>query len=410
MLANLLFGLIVKNGNLTVIEAGGRSATHGDKCGPAVVVRLHDRRVELRIFLRPKLAIGEAFMDERLTIEQGSLYDFLEICTRSVTLLERHPFWSKIEWLAAHLRRSLTFNPIGRAQKNVAHHYDLTSELYDLYLDHDKQYSCAYFDHSGQPLEEAQEDKKRHLAAKLLLGTPGLKVLDIGSGWGGLGLYLAQVCGAEVTGLTLSREQHRLSNQRAEASGLAASARFLLQDYRLNEGSYDRIVSVGMFEHVGPRHYREFFRKVKSLMNPGGVMVLHSIGASKPADSTNPWVTKYIFPGSYIPSLSEVIPAIEKEGFAITDIEILHHHYAETLRNWRERFYTNRHKVRALFDDRFCRMWDFYLTVCELGFRSNGLMVFQIQLAKNPGSVPWRRDYITDWEGNPTAKHSQAAE
>ena len=410
MLANLLFGTVVKQGNLTVTTADGKVRKFGDGQGPEVAIRLTDRMIELKLFLNPKLALGEAFMEERLVVEKGTLYQFLEICVRNVQIFQRHPFWFQLEWLAGYLRRLRTINPISRSQRNVAHHYDLTSELYDLFLDRDKQYSCAYFEDAEQSLDDAQEDKKRHLAAKLLLRKPGLSILDIGSGWGGLGLYLSRVGNAEVTGLTLSTEQHRLSNDRAKAAGLADRVRFLLQDYRLCQGTFDRIVSVGMFEHVGPKHYRQFFRCAKSLLKDDGVMVLHSIGSSLPAEPTNPWITKYIFPGGHIPSLSEVLPAVEKEGLVVTDIEILHLHYAETLRHWRERFYESRDEVEALFDARFGRMWDFYLTICELGFRLNHLMVFQMQLAIDPQAVPWRRDYVFDWERSQSSEQSQAAE
>jgi len=410
MLAKLLFGLVAKQGNLTVTHADGKSHSYGDGRGPKVSIRIKDWMTELKLFINPKLALGEAYVDERLTLEKGNLYDFLEICVRNVKNFEGHPFWSKVEWLASHLRFLRTINPVGRARRNVAHHYDLKAELYDLFLDEDKQYSCAYFRHPDQSLEAAQSDKKRHLAAKLLLDKPGLSILDIGSGWGGLGLYLARTSNAELTGLTLSTEQHRLSNARAAAMGLADKVRFLLQDYRLCKGTFDRIVSVGMFEHVGPKHYRQYFRRARALLKDDGVMVLHSIGSSVPAAPTNPWITKYIFPGGHVPSLSEVIPAIEKERLVVTDLEVLHLHYAETLRHWRERFNAQREKARKLYDERFCRMWDFYLAICELGFRFNDLMVFQVQLAKTPEAVPWRRDYIYDWERREAPKRSQAAE
>jgi len=410
MLAKLFFGAIIKQGKLTVTHPDGKALSYGDGHGPEVSIKIRDWKTELKLFVNAKLAMGEAYMDERLTVEKGNLYDFLEICVRNVSNFERHPFWSKLEWLANRLRFLRTINPIQRSRRNVAHHYDLKPELYDLFLEEDRQYSCAYFADPEQPLEEAQRDKKRHLAAKLLLNKPNLSILDIGSGWGGLGLYLAQVGNAELTGLTLSTEQHSLSNERAAKMGLADRVRFLLQDYRLCKGSFDRIVSVGMFEHVGPKHYRQYFRCAKSLLKDDGVMLLHSIGCSVPAAPTNPWITKYIFPGGHVPALSEVIPAIEKERLVITDLEILHIHYADTLRNWRSRFNANRDKARKLYDERFCRMWDFYLTICELGFRFNDLMVFQIQLAKNATVVPSRRDYIYEWEHEQAPRQTQAAE
>jgi cyclopropane-fatty-acyl-phospholipid synthase len=295
------------------------------------------------------------------------------------------------------MRRLRQHNPIGRARSNVAHHYDLKDTLYELFLDKDRQYSCAYFQTGNDTLEAAQANKKRHLAAKLLL-KPGHRVLDIGSGWGGLGLYLAQIERVDVTGVTLSVEQHKVSNERAKDMGLAERVRFNLRDYRSDTGCYDRIVSVGMFEHVGAGHYDEFFGKLKTLLKDDGVAVLHSIGRMEPPDSTNPWLRKYIFPGGYSPALSEVLAAIERAGLWVTDIEILRLHYAETLKEWSRRFQTNREGIKSLYDERFCRMWEFYLTACEMSFRYFDQMVFQIQLARRQDAVPLVRDYVTDWE------------
>jgi cyclopropane-fatty-acyl-phospholipid synthase len=353
MLANVIFRATTKTGNLTIVDAGGKSRSYGDGTGPEVTIKLHDRLVEWNIFRNPRLGVGEAYMDGRLTIEKGSLRDFLSICTSNIAALQNIPLISKFDRLADLVRYLQTFNPVQRARRNVAHHYDLSGELYDLFLDWDRQYSCAYFDHPEQSLEVAQLNKKRHIAAKLLLDRPYLKVLDIGSGWGGMGLYLAETVGADVTGLTLSSEQHRISNERAGRAGLGDQVRFELQDYRLAEGTYDRIVSIGMFEHVGPAHFREYFRKAKSLLRPDGVMLLHSIGHYDTPCITNPWITKYIFPGGYVPALSEVLAAIEKAGLVVTDIEILRYHYAETLKNWYQRFRANKEKVLRLYDERF---------------------------------------------------------
>jgi cyclopropane-fatty-acyl-phospholipid synthase len=291
----------------------------------------------------------------------------------------------------------------------VAHHYDLSGTLYDLFLDADRQYSCAYFTAPDQSIEQAQANKKRHIAAKLLL-REGQKVLDIGSGCGGLALYLAKECGVSVTGLTLSTEQLKVARNRAEEAGLADRVHFELLDYREARGSYDRIVSVGMFEHVGVYHYPAFFQKVKELLSEDGVALLHSIGRQDGPGSTNPWIRKYIFPGGYSPAMSEVIPAIERTGLWITDIEILRLHYAETLRAWRTRFNANRERIRALYDERFCRMWEFYLAGSEIAFRHQGHLVFQMQMAKNIDTVPLTRDYITDWErGHKVPTVEQAA-
>jgi cyclopropane-fatty-acyl-phospholipid synthase len=276
---------------------------------------------------------------------------------------------------------------------NVARHYDLDGRLYSLFLDADKQYSCGYFETADATLDDAQLAKKRHLAAKLLI-EPGHRVLDIGSGWGGLGLYLAEMTGANVTGVTLSQKQLQVSKARAAERNLTQSAKFLLQDYREVSGPFDRIISVGMFEHVGVDFYETYFRRCAELLTDDGVMVLHSIGRSEGPDASNPWIAKYIFPGGYIPALSEAIPAIERAGLLVCDIEILRLHYAETLKAWRERFMARREEAVRLYDQRFARMWEFYLAACEMTFRKQNMMVFQIQLTKRQGVGPMTRDYI----------------
>ena len=281
---------------------------------------------------------------------------------------------------------------MAQARRNVAHHYDLSAELYDLFLDADRQYSCAYFTDPAQDLETAQLRKKQHIAAKLLL-KPGLRVLDIGCGWGGLGIYLAQQLGAEVTGITLSTEQLAIANARVAAAGLDDRAHFHLRDYRHETGSFDRIVSVGMFEHVGVNHYGEFFSTLRKCLADDGVALLHTIGRRDSPGSTNPWLQKYIFPGGYSPSLSELSAAIERSGLWISDIEVLRLHYADTLRHWRLRFEANRARVAALYDERFCRMWEFYLVTSEVSFRHLDNVVFQVQLAKRRDAVPQTRDY-----------------
>jgi len=304
------------------------------------------------------------------------------------------PRWTNLRWWARYLLRHIKqFNPRGRSRDNVAHHYDLDGRLYSLFLDADKQYSCGYFESPETNLDDAQLAKKRHLAAKLMVRR-GHRVLDIGSGWGGLGLYLAETAGADVTGITLSTEQLQVSNARAAEKNLSASARFLMQDYRDIEGRFDRIVSVGMFEHVGIDFYDTFFLRCADSLTDNGVMMLHSIGRSEGPDVTNPWIAKYIFPGGYIPALSEVMPAIERSGLLVCDIEILRLHYAETLRAWRERFMARREEAVQFYDERFARMWEFYLAASEMGFRHQNMMNFQIQLTKRQGVVPMTRDYI----------------
>jgi cyclopropane-fatty-acyl-phospholipid synthase len=294
-------------------------------------------------------------------------------------------------------RRWQQFNSLTRAKQKIEQHYDLNGRLYALFLDADRQYSCGYYETPDASLDDAQLAKKRHIAAKLLV-KPGQRVLDIGSGWGGLGLYLAETAGADVTGVTLSNEQFAASNQRAAEKGLSSEVRFLLEDYRKVPGLFDRVVSVGMFEHVGVGYYDQYFRRCAELMTDNGVMLLHSIGRSEGPGITNPWIAKYIFPGGYIPALSEVLPAIERSGLLIDDIEILRTHYAETLKAWRERFLAHKEAAAALYDERFVRMWEFYLACSEMSFRKQNVMVFQIQLSKRQGVVPITRDYIVEEE------------
>lgn len=387
----------VHRGSLRVTTPSGNTFVFGDGTGTPSAVRIASRAALRRILLNPLLAFGECYMDETLIVEQGSLAELLQL------LMSQHPRedgprWARLPWLMRYVSRRLRqFNPRRRAQKNVAHHYDLNGRLYALFLDADRQYSCAYFEHPGQSLADAQLAKKRHLAAKLLL-SPNMRVLDIGSGWGGLGLYLADIAGAQVTGITLSQEQLAASRERAGERGLSHRVAFELQDYRDVQGTFDRIVSVGMFEHVGVGFYGAYFRKCAQLLADDGVMVLHSIGRSEGPGVTSPWIAKYIFPGGYIPALSEVLPAIERAGLLVTDIEVLRLHYAETLKNWRERFLAHREEVERLYDARFVRMWEFYLACSEMAFREQNMMVFQIQLAKRQGVVPITRDYVARGE------------
>lgn len=395
-LLRFLLKTFIRRGTFRVTTSRGTVLTFGDGSGHPVSVRFATRAAEWGILLDPELKFGEAYMDGTFVVEQGSIADVLAIMLGQNTDV---PHWARLQGFIRYLYRRLSqFNPRPRSRRNVAHHYDLDGRLYSLFLDADRQYSCAYFEHTGQSLDDAQLAKKRHLAAKLRLAEdkPGraLRVLDIGCGWGGLGLYLAEFGQADVTGITLSQEQHALANRRAEEKGLAPRARFLLQDYRDARGPYDRIVSVGMFEHVGVNHYDSFFTKSAQLLADDGVMLLHSIGRSEGPSRTSPWISKYIFPGGYMPSLSEVLPYIEKAGLLVTDIEILRLHYAETLLHWRERFMAHRAQVERIYDQRFVRMWEFYLAASEMSFREQNLMVFQIQLTKRQDVVPMTRDYI----------------
>ena len=397
MLLARLFERIITVGRLRVIDAGGRQHCFTGSQAGEVAIRLHDPALHWKLLVRPRLFLPEAFVDGTLTIEQGSLYDLLDLLAVNLASLPPGPLASLLNGSTALFRRVHQYNPVSRARRNAAHHYDLSDELYALFLDRDRQYSCAYFRDGSVDLNTAQRDKKRHIAAKLLI-CPGQRVLDIGSGWGGLALYLATECGAEVTGLTLSIEQHKVATQRAAAAGLSDRVRFFLRDYREEDGRYDRIVSVGMFEHVGVNHYRAFFSKLKSLLARDGLALLHSIGQMDGPGSTHPWIRKYIFPGGYIPALSEVIPVVERLKLWITDIEILRLHYAQTLKAWRHRFEQNRDRLRAIYDERFCRMWEMYLTGSEIAFRRLGCLVFQMQLAKEVDSLPITRDYMLDWE------------
>ena len=390
------FRAIVKRGQLQVTTSRGTGFTVGDGTGTRVAVRFTSPRAERAVLLNPELKLGEAYMDGTFVVEQGSIADFFQLIL-SQDRMNKGPRWARPRARARHQwRRLQQHNPRRRAQRNVSHHYDLDARLYSLFLDSDRQYSCAYFESPTATLDDAQLAKKRHLVAKLLLRDPGKRVLDIGSGWGGLALYLAQVASARVTGITLSREQLDIARGRAGEQGL--DVEFRMQDYRDVTERYDRIVSVGMFEHVGVGYYPAFFRKSARMLADDGVMVLHSIGRSEGPSSTNPWISKYIFPGGYIPALSEVLPAIERAGLLVTDIEILRLHYAETLKAWRERVLAHREQVERLYDARFVRMWEFYLAGAEMSFREQNLMVFQIQLAKRQGIVPITRGYIAEEE------------
>ena len=408
----LLGGLLdrlVRAGHLTVIDPAGRAHRFGEaSSGSRVVVRIRDRKLPIKLALAPSLALGEAYMDGRLTLEAGTVRDLLRLATSNLAALEAHPFQALRQKLARLRPRRCRPNPRERARANVTHHYDLSGALYDLFLDVDRQYSCAYFPTGTETLEEAQAAKKRHLAAKLLL-RPGHRVLDIGSGWGGLALELASEAGARVKGVTLSREQLDASRARAEAAGLSDQVQFDLVDYRDVVGRFDRIVSVGMFEHVGPRHYDEFFSTVARVLDHKGVAVIHSIGRRSPPGGADPWISKYIFPGGHVPALSEVMAAVERSGLWATDIEILRLHYADTLRHWYDRFQRSRHQARALYGERFCRMWEFYLAASEIAFRHRDHMVFQLQLARKVDAVPLTRDYIGPAESAPKAKPRRVA-
>jgi cyclopropane-fatty-acyl-phospholipid synthase len=381
----------IRRGCVMVTTAAGKSYSFGDGSGPPVAIRFTTASAQRAVLLDPELKLGEAYMDGTLVVERGSIADVLSVLLRQRWVTPR---WAWPPRAARYLfRRLQQFNPRTRARRNVAHHYDLDGRLYSLFLDADQQYSCAYFESADQSLDDAQLAKKRHLAAKLLL-KPGATVLDIGCGWGGLALYLAEMCGASVTGITLSEEQYRRAQRRAIGLGRAQQAAFELIDYRDVTGAFDRIVSVGMFEHVGVGFYDTFFDKCAALLKEDGVALLHFIGRKSTPGITNPWIAKYIFPGGYIPALSEVLPAIERARLIVSDIEVLQLHYAETLKAWRERFLAHRDEVVRLYDQRFVRMWEFYLASSEMAFRDGDMVVFQIQMTKRKGVTPATRDYI----------------
>jgi len=383
----------VRVGTLNVIDADGRTHAFAGAPGPAVTMRLGDRSLYRKLFFGPELHAGEAYMDGRLTFEDSTLRDFLTLFSLNRLSLGSYPLQRVVRRISRGLRRFQQANPVGRAQRNVAHHYDLGNDFYRLFLDEGMHYSCAYFLSDHDTLEEAQLSKLRLIAAKLNLG-PGLKVLDIGSGWGSLALYLAQIERVDVTGVTLSKEQHAYASERARRLGLADRVRFRLQDYREVPERFDRIVSVGMFEHVGVQHYAEFFAKINQLMHDDGVMLLHSIGHMSPPGTASPWLRKYIFPGAYSPTLSEVFTAVEQASLWATDVEVLRLHYANTLNHWHRRFEANRSKIAEMYDERFCRMWEFYLISAEMMFRTGSQLVFQMQLARKRDAVPIVRDYI----------------
>jgi cyclopropane-fatty-acyl-phospholipid synthase len=398
LLLDKILKAFIREGRLTVVWPDGTMTTYGGRPGHAATISLKDPRAVRRIILDPALAIGECYMDGSLVPEDCTIYELLDVLTSNRAAGANHPILTLRTRLGTVLKRWVTFNPAARSKRNVAHHYDLNGRLYSLFLDRDRQYSCAYFPTGQETLEEAQLAKKHHIAAKLKLDRPGLTVLDIGCGWGGMALMLAQEFGARVVGITLSTEQHAEAEARAAAAGLSDRVRFELRDYRAVEERFDRIVSVGMFEHVGPGHYNEFFDVVRRCLTPEGVALLHSIGRMDGPGCTNSWIDKYIFPGGYSPALSEVLPAIERAGLWATDIEILRLHYAETLRHWRRRFAANRDAIMALYDERFCRMFEFYLSGSELAFRREGHMNFQIQLTPDLHALPLTRDYMFEAE------------
>jgi cyclopropane-fatty-acyl-phospholipid synthase len=385
----------IRTGTLKVIDADGKTHIFGGTPGPEVTMRLTDPTLYKKLFFNPELAAGEAYMDGRMSFENSTLRDFLTLFSVNRLSLGSYPLQKVLRTISRGLKRFQQSNPVGKAQKNVAHHYDIGNDFYRLFLDKGMQYSCAYFMNDDNTLEEAQQNKLRLIASKLNLKA-GQRVLDIGCGWGDMALYLARMENVSVLGVTLSKEQCLLANEKAKQLGLADRARFELRDYRDVTDRFDRIVSVGMFEHVGVHHYGEFFAKVNQLMTDDGIMLLHSIGHMSPPGTASPWLRKYIFPGAYSPALSEVFTAVEQNSLWVTDLELLRLHYAKTLAHWERRFQTNRALVAQMYDERFCRMWEFYLISAEMMFRTGSQLVFHMQLAKKRDAAPIVRDYVTD--------------
>jgi len=390
-----LFRTLVRHGPLTVIRANGRVSVYGEPLPgiTPVTIRFTDHVTPWRIALNPAKGAGEAYMDGRLIVEGGDIRDFTLLIGYNMRWDVDNPARVRL-WRPRRIGAWLhSWNWERRSKRNVAHHYDLSDALYELFLDGDRQYSCAYFDESHLSLDAAQEHKKAHVAAKLLL-RPGQRILDIGCGWGGLALYLNRVADVEILGITLSEKQLKTARERAAAAGVGDRVRFELLDYRHVTGTFDRIVSVGMFEHVGPPHYGTFFDKCCALLAPDGVMLLHTIGRADGPGATDAWLAKYIFPGGYVPALSQISPAIERSFLWLADLETIRLHYAYTIERWYDRLATAEAQITDLYDERFFRMWQFYLAGAISAFRHDGHLVFQLQLTRKRDAVPITRTYI----------------
>tara|TARA_B100001250_G_scaffold406868_1_gene426642 strand:- start:126 stop:1313 length:1188 start_codon:yes stop_codon:yes gene_type:complete len=358
-----------------------------------IIVKLIDKSLNYKLLLNPDLYFGEAYTDGSLIIENGTLTEFLEIALKNIGRYDTNLYSKVINKLKGSYRYLTNFNRVIKSKKNVSHHYDISEKLYDLFLDSTRQYSCAYFKNENETLDQAQANKIDHIIKKLNI-KPDQKILDIGSGWGSLALNIAEKTKASVTGITLSKNQFEYSSKKAKEMNLVNQVEFKLMDYRQLNEKFDRIVSVGMFEHVGRKFYRDYFEVVSKLLKDKGIALIHTIGSSNPPRNPHPWITKYIFPGGYTPSLSQIARPIEDSGLIISDLEVLRMHYSYTLRHWKERFLSKKDAVLETFDEKFFRMWEFYLTSCEMAFKWGDLVVFQLQLSKDNISVPNTRDYI----------------
>ena len=392
-----LISKLLRKGQLTLVTPDGKSATYGPGGGKSLTVRVTDRKTLFAIARNPRLGLGEAYMDGRLVIEDGSILDLMRLVVGGNRWEDKGSARGELNKGKKRWKALFRRNPAKASRRNVAHHYDIGNDLYRLFLDKDLQYSCAYFTDPANDLDQAQSDKKAHIAAKLHL-KPGQRVLDIGSGWGGTALYLNRIADVDVLGVTLSEEQLKVARARAEEAGVSERVKFELIDYRSVEGRFDRIVSIGMFEHVGAAHYEEFFRKCRSLLADDGVMLLHTIGKFGKASTPDPFTDKYIFPGYHLPSLSQMCAASEKTRLIASDVETLRLHYAYTLRAWLERTQAAKDKVVDMYDERFFRMWEFYLAGGIVGFESGTMCNYQIQYIRDRRAVPITRDYMAEAE------------
>ena len=392
MIIKSVLSRVIRKGNLTWIQHDGNVHHYGDGSGELIKIRTTKDFSEINLLLNPSLQFGESYMNGSLIMEEGRIHDLLKLLFSNSKIDVDHWIMDVSRAVRFILNKFNVGNYLSKSKKNVAHHYDLSDQLYDLFLDKDRQYSCAYFNSPNDTLDQAQTNKKELIAKKLLL-EKGQNVLDIGCGWGGMASFLSKRSEVNVKGITLSEEQIQYANKRKQTESLH-NVEYKLQDYRNVNETYDRIVSVGMFEHVGTKHYQDFFNKVYDLLNDTGVALIHTIGRLSEPTTNDPWIEKYIFPGGYIPALSETVSKIEKSGLSMTDIQILKFHYAETLKRWRYNFYDNIDKVKEIYDEKFCRMWDFYLSSSQASFEESTLVVFQLQLSKNKKTVPDKRDYM----------------
>lgn len=392
MIIKSVLSRVIRKGNLTWIQHDGHVHHYGDGSGELIKIRTTKDFSEIKLLLNPSLQFGESYMNGSLIMEEGRIHDLLKLLFSNSKIDVDHWIMDVSRAVRFVLNKFNVGNYLSKSKKNVAHHYDLSDQLYDLFLDKDRQYSCAYFNSPNDTLDQAQTNKKELIAKKLLL-EKGQNVLDIGCGWGGMASFLSKRSEVNVKGITLSEEQIQYANKRKQTESLH-NVEYKLQDYRKVNETYDRIVSVGMFEHVGTKHYQDFFNKVYDLLNDTGVALIHTIGRLSEPSTNDPWIEKYIFPGGYIPALSETVSKIEKSGLSMTDIQILKFHYAETLKRWRYNFYDNIDKVKEIYDEKFCRMWDFYLSSSQASFEESTLVVFQLQLSKNKKTVPDKRDYM----------------